>query len=279
MNHHSYAIVSLMSVISLFGAQTAQAGTPAGQVTQLSGFVMAVKANGALKVLSPQSIVEVGDTVVSEENTYVRLGLADGRQAVLGPQTRLNFTNATALNLATGQLQVLAAAPPGATRLTIVAGETTVDSGTASFNLFYRPDPAAALARRAYARASLALAASPVQSDAGAALPLWEQVATTFVPQYVAPASVVPPSPTSGTRAPGLYVQVLDGAIQLTNAGGSQNFSAGQFGYTPSFATRPVVLPNNPGIPFSPPPAFNSSSTNTPGSTPTKSNVIDCEVR
>ena len=287
MNHPSYAIVSLisvMSVMSLFGAQTAHAGTPAGEVTQLSGFVMAVKANGALKVLSPQSIVEVGDTVVSEENTYVRLGLADGRQAVLGPQTRLEFTNATAMNLATGQLQVQAAAPPGATRLSIVAGETTVDSGTASFNLFYRPDPAAALARRAYARASLALAASPVQSDAGAALPLWEQVATTFVPQYVppavgVPASVVPSNPTSRALAPGLYVQVIDGVISVSNPAGSQVFNAGQFGYTRSFTTPPVVLPTNPGIPFSAPPTFNSSSTNTPGSTPAKSNVIDCEVR
>ena len=279
MNHPCPAIASFLFVLALFGHPAADAGTPVGQVTQLSGFVMAVKANGALKVLSPQSIVEVGDTLVSEENTYVRLGLADGRQAVLGPQTRLSFTNATALNLATGQLQVLAAAQPGGTRLTIMAGETTVDSGTASFNLFYRPDAAAALARRAYARASLALAASPVQSDAGTALPLWEQVATTFIPQYVAPGGAVPQSPTSGTRPPGLYVQVLDGAIRLTNAGGSQNFSAGQFGYTPSFTTPPVVLPTNPGIPFSAPPNFNSSSTNTPGSTPAKSNVVDCEVR
>jgi hypothetical protein len=278
MNNHSYAIVALMSVMSLFGAQTAHAGTPAGEVTQLSGFVMAVKANGALKVLSPQSIVEIGDTLVSEENTYVRLGLADGRQAVLGPQTRLEFTHANALNLATGQLQVQAAAPPGATRLSIVAGGTTVDAGTASFNLFYRPDPAAALARRAYARASLALAASPVQSDAGTALPMWEQVATTFIQQYVAPGVAVPQSPTSKPLTPGLYVQVLDGVIGLSNPGGSQNFSSGQFGYIRSFTTPPVVLPNNPGIPFSPPPSFTSSPSASAG-TPANSNVIDCVVR
>lgn len=278
MNNHSYAIVALMSVMSLFGAQTAHAGTPAGEVTQLSGFVMAVKANGALKVLSPQSIVEVGDTLVSEENTYVRLGLADGRQAVLGPQTRLEFTHANALNLATGQLQVQAAAPPGATRLSIVAGETTVDSGTASFNLFYRPDPAAALARRAYARASLALAASPVQSDAGTALPMWEQVATTFIQQYVAPGVAVPQSPTSKPLTPGLYVQVLDGVIGLSNPGGSRTFSAGQFGYTPSFTTAPAVLPSNPGMKFAAPPAFTSSPSASAG-TPANSNAVDCVVR
>lgn len=270
MNHHSPAITSITSllfVLSLFGAQAAHAGTPAGEVTQLSGFVMAVKASGALKVLSPQSVVEAGDTLMSEDNTYVRIGLADGRQAVLGPQTRLTITNATALSLATGQLQVLAGAQPGAGRLTIEAGETTVDAGTASFNLFYRPDPAAALAQRAYARASLASATSPVQSDAGTALPVWEKV-----------AQLTPSLPsTRSVLAPGLYVHVIDGLINLTNKGGSMQYSPGQFGFTPSFSQPPVVLPVNPGMVFKPPPAFSSPPMS--GSGGNRSNTVDCEVR
>lgn len=276
MNHHSPAITSITSllfVLSLFGAQAAYAGTPAGEVTQLSGFVMAVKASGALKVLSPQSVVEAGDTLMSEENTYVRIGLADGRQAVLGPQTRLTITSATALSLATGQLQVLAGAQPGAGRLSIEAGETTVDAGTASFNLFYRPDPAAALAQRAYARASLASAASPVQSDAGTALPVWEMVA------QLSPS--LPKPGTAPSLSPGLYVHVIDGLIQMKNPAGTQNFSAGQFGYTPSFKQPPVILPVNPGMQFTPPPAFSASSmSRTSGSMGgNKSNTVDCEVR
>jgi hypothetical protein len=278
MNHHSSSIAAFLFMLSLFGPQAARAGPPAGQVTQLSGFVMAVKANGALKVLSPQSVVEAGDTLVSEENTYVRIGLADGRQAVLGPQTRLEFTSATALNLTTGQLQVVAAAPPGTGRLTIASGGTTVDAGTGNFNLFYRPDPATALARRAYAQASLASIASPVQSDAGTAFPLWEQVATTFIQQYV-PAGGVLPNPGSGVRLPGLYVQVTNGAILVSNAGGSQNFSAGQFGFTPTFRSPPVLLPANPGLKFSPPPVFSAPAAGSTGSTAAKSVEIDCEVR
>lgn len=282
MNHHSPAITSITSitsllfVLSLFGAQAAHAGTPAGEVTQLSGFVMAVKANGALKVLSPQSVVEAGDTLMSEENTYVRIGLADGRQAVLGPQTRLTITSATALSLATGQLQVLAGAQPGVGRLTIEAGETTVDAGTASFNLVYRPDPAAALAQRAYARASLASAASPVQSDAGTALPVWDKVA-----QLPPALSSLPKPGTAPSLSPGLYVHVIDGLIQMKNPAGTQNFSAGQFGFTPSFKQPPVVLPVNPGMLFTPPPAFSASSmSRTSGSMGgSKSNTVDCEVR
>ena len=249
-----------------------EAGTPAGKVTQLSGFVMALKAGGALKVLAPQSVVETGDTLVSEENTYVRLDLADGRQIVLGPQTRLAIASATTLRLATGQLQVLAPAQSGTGRLSIDAGETTVDAGAASFNLFYSPDPATAIAQRAYARASLAALGTSVQSDAANVLPVWEKVAQ----------GPVPPTP-AGVLPPGLYVQVLDGMVSVNNRGGTSNFSAGQFGYTPSFTSPPVMVPTNPGMKFTPPPVFSSSAPSAGRSGPSagsnKSTAVDCEVR
>jgi hypothetical protein len=54
----------------------------------------------------------------------------------------------------------------------------------------------------------------------------------------------------------GLYVQVLGGQIQMSNGAGTQLFSAGQFGFTGSFTQPPVVLPQNPGIQFAPPPTF-----------------------
>jgi len=272
MKHHFPAIASLLFMLSPLGSPAAHAGTPAGAVSQLSGFVMAVKANGSMKVLAPQSAVETGDTLVSEESTYVRIALADGRTAVLGPQTRLKFTSATTLSLAAGQLQVVAAAQPGAGRLAIEAGLTSVEAGAASFNLFYRPDPATAIAQRAYAQASLALASSAVQSDAGTDLPVGGLVATTFAAQYV-PAAV----PSAPPKPPGLYVQVLDGLIHVTNPAGAQNFSAGQFGYTASVAQPPVVVPANPGIKFTPPPSFSSAPASTPASG--KSTAIDCIVR
>lgn len=271
MKIHSPVIASFLFTLSLLGIQAAYAGTPAGQVSQLSGFVMAQRANGALKLLSTQSMVETGDTLVSEENTYVRLDLADGRQAVLGPRSRLTITSATTLSLATGQLQVLAPAQPGTGRLSIEAGETSVDAGAASFNLFYSPDPATAIAQRAYARASLAAAASSVQSDAGSVLPVWEKVVQ----------GPVPPVP-GGVRAPGLYVQVLDGLITVSNGGGTSNFSAGQFGFTPSFKTPPVLLPSNPGMQFTPPPQFSQTASNASnGSSSAGGNKssVDCEVR
>ena len=81
-----------------------------------------------------------------------------------------------------------------------------------------------------------------------------------------------------GGKAPGLYVQVLDGMIHLTNAGGTQNFSAGQFGYVPSYTQPPVILPANPGIKFSPPPAFSLTAGSQATIAP-KSASVDCVVR
>ena len=89
MNFHSPAIAALLLALSLFEAQAVHAGTPAGEVTELNGSATAVKANGALKALSPHPSVEAGDTLVSEQDTDVRIGLADGRQAALRLKTRL----------------------------------------------------------------------------------------------------------------------------------------------------------------------------------------------
>ena len=63
-------------------------------------------------------------------------------------------------------------------------------------------------------------------------------------------------SGTSSGPNPGLYVQVLDGQINVNNGSGAQNFTTGQFGFTPGVQQPPVVLPNNPGLQFTPPPTF-----------------------
>jgi hypothetical protein len=96
--------------------------------------------------------------------------------------------------------------------------------------------------------------------------------------QLMPPGPATPPTVTP-TPAPGLYVQVLDGMVNLSNNGGSQNFSAGQFGFVPSFTTPPIILPQNPGLQFNPPPVFNSSSGATPPSAPANSGNVDCIVR
>lgn len=107
-------------------------------------------------------------------------------------------------------------------------------------------------------------------------LALLTLVATLSTPAF----SQGPVPPATGARAPGLYVQVLDGLIHVTNPAGSSNFSAGQFGYTASITQPPVIVPKNPGIQFTLPPAFTvATGPNTPGGTASKPGAVDCEVR
>jgi hypothetical protein len=92
----------------------------------------------------------------------------------------------------------------------------------------------------------------------------------------VIPATGKTPGPISN----GLTVQVLDGIVRLSNSGGTQNITAGQFGYTASFKAPPVVAPINPGMQFTPPPSFSSSTAQAgAGANAGKSNSVDCEVR
>lgn len=65
-------------------------------------------------------------------------------------------------------------------------------------------------------------------------------------------------APPSGS-APGLYVQVIDGLVVLSNSAGTQQFQAGQFGFNPSYAVPPIIVPQNPGLLFTPPP-FSTST-------------------
>lgn len=266
-------IQRFLSVLPLLFAAAASYAAPAGTVTQLSGWAMAVKPDGRARVVMVESKVEAGETLVSETDSYLRLTLADGNAAVMGPSTSLKIerysANETALTLAGGTVQVLGAPLGAARRLTLDAGGTTVDGGTASFLVAYVPDaPGSAVALRlTYLRSSLAAVSSGVVSDAASGL-------GDLVAQNIPRA----PLPTGAATAPGLYVQVIDGLINLSNKGGTQNFAAGQFGYTASPSNPPVLVPANPGIKFTPPPTFSQTSAPGVGSS-NKADAIDCVVR
>ena len=84
-----------------------------------------------------------------------------------------------------------------------------------------------------------------------------------------------------GKLPSGLYVDVADGKIVVTNRGGSQTLGAGQYGHVPSATAPPVILPKNPGISTFTPPSSVSGPSKGP-SPPTggeQGKKDDCEVR
>ncbi len=230
----------------------AWAGQVAGTVMQLSGPLMVKKADGKVKLLAIKSEVEQGDTLLTEKETYALIKLIDNSEITLKPNTSFVIE----------QFSYTAEQPDGdhAIFSLLKGGLRSVTGllGKRNKERFEMKTPAATIGIRG----------------------------TTFIAEYIGPSTpalstpVVSAPASSTPRAPGLYVQVLDGLIHVTNPSGTSNFSADQFGYTPNFRQPPVVLPTNPGMKFAPPPVFNSSMPPTASSTtPGKSNNVDCEVR
>jgi hypothetical protein len=258
----------------------AAAASPAATVTRSSGLLFAQGADGRAKILAEGSAIAAGDTLVSGKAAFARITFADAGNVVLGPDTQLvidAFTLDAArpaseraeFTLVRGAVQVASGtiAKRGADRQSLKTPLGTISGGDSTFIVTYSPADAATVAMLAPVRlAALSSALSGTLSDAP---PVWLAQNT--------PGSPSPPG--AAGRAPGLYVQVLDGIIHLSNAGGSQTFAAGQFGFTPGFKQPPVVLPANPGMQFTPPPSFSSSTASSSSNGSNKPGTVDCEVR
>jgi hypothetical protein len=279
------ALLFLSALLLSAGAWAAQA---VGTVVNLSGPLLAKKADGTAKVLALKSAVEQGDTLISEKDTYARIKFIDNSEVTLKPNTQLKIDDFSfeedkpdkdnaAFNLVKGGLRAVTGTLGKRNKEKFGMNTPTATIGIRGtiFIAEYIPPDDNAVA--AYGMASMAALTPAAYSDMA-------QDVRSDVPPMAAPLEVLPLRlaqgvPGIGGRAPGLYVQVLDGMIHLTNGGGTQNFAAGQFGFTPSFKQPPVVLPANPGMQFTPPPAF-SSTTGTQGTASNnQSSSVDCEVR
>ena len=65
------------------------AETEVGRVTHLSGPLLARKADGTTRVLSINSAVEQGDTLVTEKKTYARIKFTDNSEMNMRPGTQV----------------------------------------------------------------------------------------------------------------------------------------------------------------------------------------------
>ncbi len=245
---------TLLCAVLLFGASAAWAGQVVGIVEHLSGPLMDRKADGTVKVLAAKSQVESGDTLVAEKNTYAQIRFIDNSEITLRPGTTFKIDDfAYDADKPDGDSAVFSLVKGGLRSITGLLGKRNKEK-------FQLKTPAATIGIRG----------------------------TTFIAQWVdgaaaaksAPAAPVNPGLVPGL-APGLHVAVLDGMIVVTNTGGAQNFPAGQFGFVPDMKQPPIVLPQNPGLKFAPPPMFNGSSGGPLASQGPAAlqNTVDCIVR
>lgn len=288
----SHAIKSVLLLALVCWCALAQAAQVAGTVMNLSGPLLATGADGTARILAPKSEVEQGDTLVTEKNTYALIKFIDNSEITLRPGSSMKIErfafdagkpddDNAAFSLLKGGLRSITGllGKRNKERFSLKTPSATIGIRGTTFIVEFVPESEAALAaaRLAYNLASTAAlsastsAAAP-RSDAPAAAP------AAIAPLLLAQASIKPPP--AGGLAPGLYVQVTDGMIQVSNTGGTQQFAAGQFGYTRNVIQPPVLLPANPGIRFTPPPTFSSLAPNNTGASgAAKAAAVDCEVR
>lgn len=77
-------LAALLAASLLFAGDALAA---AALVTHLNGTVSAQRADGALRVLSQNSEVDVGDVLTTEQNSFARLKFTDGGEITLRPNT------------------------------------------------------------------------------------------------------------------------------------------------------------------------------------------------
>lgn len=288
---------ALVFLGALSGTALAFAAQAAGTVANLSGPLIAKKADGTIKVLSVKSVVEEGDTLIAEKDTYARIRFTDNSEITLRPGTQLkidsfNFEedkpekDSAAFNLVKGGLRAVTGTlgKRSKERFGMNTPTATIGiRGTIFIAEYVPPVQSGQSDRAAYAFASVAAAERPYSNSLTVSDAPWGTAPLEMLPplQLAQAGNPPPPSGNNAARAPGLYVQVLDGMIHLTNPAGSQNFQGGQFGYSASLTLPPVILPNNPGMQFTPPPVFNSSIApqGSGNAAAGNGNEVDCEVR
>ena len=196
-------------------APAAAQGAPAqvGTVTHLSGVLVARKTDGGTRLLSVKSAVAEGETLTTEQSTYARVKFEDNAEVVLRPSSQLKIESYQYQNARPERDNVLLSLVKGGLRsVTGLVGRRSRDKvkfGAATATIGIRGTHFGMLL---------------CQNDCAAI------------------ASV------SGPPANGLHVDVVDGAVTISNRAGQQVLLAGQYGYARDLNTLPAVVPPARGI-------------------------------
>lgn len=272
------ALVAALVAASVAGPALAQR-QDAGYVSNLSGPLFVVKSDGSRRVLSTQSVVNPGDTLVTEDKTYARVRFSDTSEVTLRPSTQFQIEaysferdapqkDNIAFRLFKGALRTvtgLVGSRGDAEAYKLTTESATIGiRGTVFGVTVCQPGTCGSLAPGTYVNViegRVAVAPPPL-----------------LVPPVVIPVPGVPAAPPAAppVAAPAAAPVVL---------------AAGQFGYVPPVGP-PVQLPGDPGIGglFAPPPSFTQRQeapppaqpqSGTPASRPpvTRPSSGECEVR
>ena len=215
-----------------------------GQITNISGAVIARAPDGTSRILSIRSEVLEGDVVVTADNSYARVKFTDGGEVVLRPGTQIKI-DAYRFDERDPDRDgfVMSLLKGGMRSVTGLLGRR--NPGRASYTT-----PTATIGIRGTHFGALVC-----NNDC---------------------ANV--PTPTGAPPGNGLHVDVADGRIVVTSAAGALEFSVGQFGYVASPGVVPVSIPASQGIRASLP-AQAIVATISGGGTVGRAGELECVIR
>lgn len=215
----SYLIVIswLAAIWLLWGLSEVMAADKAGTVTHLSGPLFAKKIDGTMKTLGINSIVEVGDVLITEKKTYARIKFPDNSEVTLRPQSQFKIDQFFFDQAKPQEDKAVFSAIKGGLRA--VTGQI----GKRVHGDSYRMNTPVAVCG----------------------------IRGTIFEVRISEGDI-------GGLSKGLYVFVPEGTIILTNSGGTQSVSAGQFAHVRDLQSKPIILPSNPGISFTLPESIQS---------------------
>lgn len=185
-----------------------------GQITNISGAVIARQPDGAQRLLSIRSEVNEGDLLVTADNSFARVKFTDGAEVVLRPGTQLKI-----------EAYRYEEQNPGGDGFLVSLLKGGMRSVTGL------------LAQRNPARANYATPTATIGIRG-----------TQFGALFCNDDCANVPSPSGGPPANGLHVDVADGRIVVTTPAGAREFSVGQFGFVASPLVVPVPVPAERGI-------------------------------
>jgi hypothetical protein len=185
-----------------------------GQITNISGTVIARQPDGSQRLLSVRSEVNEGDLLVTAEKSYARVKFTDGAEVVLRPASQLKIE----------QYRYEERNPSGDGFLvSLLKGGMRSVTGL--------------VARRNPDKANYATPTATIGIRG-----------THFGALFCNNDCANIPAPGGGAPANGLHVDVADGRIVVSTPAGSREFSVGQFGFVASPAVVPVPVPPERGI-------------------------------
>jgi hypothetical protein len=226
--------------MGLFYAGAALA-EPVGKVTNLNGPLLDHKPGGIVLVLAQNSTFEAGDILESEKNTYARIKFIDESEVVLRPGTQFRI-DAFSYNSAKPEEDnsVFSLIKGGLRSVTGLLGKRNKEK-------FKLTTPVATIGIRGTNFGALFC-----QNDCGSV-----------------------PTTSGNTPQNGLYVDVTQGEIVVSNPAGQQVYQAGQFGFVANLNTPPIVIPPEEGVPVTMPLSISKN----PPDSPNDDDSVDCVVR